>query len=195
MQFKFNLEDRNKFDYTGYREMLDQLMAAGKTTGEDQSESMIEYAKMNIVRMNRWDKTTKLNDELKELLQNVPTQKWLVINEGWCGDAAQNLPVINKMAELNENINLEIILRDQNLDIMDEYLTNGGRSIPKLIVIDEHNEILFTWGPRPQKMQDKVVELKAANLPYAEEVHKMYARDRAASIQSEFIALLSLQAV
>ncbi len=193
MQFKYKLEDRSTYSYTAYREMLDKLMADGKTTGEDQSEAMIDYTKMNIVRMNRWDRTTKLTDDLKDLLQNTSKQKWLVLNEGWCGDAAQNLPVLNKMAELNENIQLEVILRDENLDIIDEYLTNGGRSIPKLIAIDENNEVLFSWGPRPKKMQDKVVELKKAGLPYAEEVHKLYAKDRAASIQAEFMTLLNKQ--
>jgi hypothetical protein len=195
MQFKFKLEDRNTFSYTGYREMLDILMADGKTTGADQSEAMIAYTKMNIVRMNRWDKRTNLTDEFIDILKTAPKQKWLVLNEGWCGDAAQNLPVLNKMAELNEDIQLEVILRDENLDIMDEYLTNGGRSIPKLIAIDENNEVLFTWGPRPQKMQNKVLELKKAGLPYAEEVHKMYAKDRAVSIQEEFMALLRLESV
>jgi len=166
-------------------------MVEGKTTGDDHSEDMIAYTKMNIVRMNRWDKTTRLSEELKILLQKVPKQKWLVLSEAWCGDAAQNVAVMHKMAVLNENIDLQIILRDENLDIMDEYLTNGGRSIPKLIAMDEKNEVLFTWGPRPQKMQDKVMELKRQEVPYAEEVHKMYAKDRAASLQAEFIDILS----
>ncbi len=191
MQFKFNLKDRNTYSYTSYRTMLDELMKDGKTTGNDQSEAMIAYTKMNLVRMNRWDKTAKLTDELKHVLLKAPKQKWLVLNEGWCGDAAQNLPVLNKMADFAFNIDLEIILRDENLDIMDEYLTNGGRSIPKLIAIDEQNEVIFTWGPRPQKMQDRVMELKADGQPYAEEVHKMYAKDRATSIQTEFVSLLS----
>lgn len=192
MQFNFNLENRNIYSYDAYRTMLDTLMANGKTTGEDQSEAMIEYTKMNIVRMNRWDRTTKLNADLINLLAQAPKQRWLVLNEGWCGDAAQNLPVLNKMAQLNENIDLQIILRDENLDIMDEYLTNGGRSIPKLISMNENNEILFTWGPRPQKMQDLVLAVKKEGGDYAQEVHKLYAKDRTASLQSEFMDLLSM---
>ena len=191
MQFKQNLENRNIYTYEGYRTLLDELMAEGKTTGEDHSEEMLEYAKMNIVRMNRWDKTAKLADNLKSALLNTPKQTWLVINEGWCGDAAQNLPIISKMADFAFNVDLKIILRDENLDIMDDYLTKGGRSIPKLIAIDENNEVIFTWGPRPQKMQDQVLQLKAAGEDYAQEVHKMYAKDRAASIQIEFAEALS----
>ena len=171
--------------------MVDDLMAVGKTTGADHSDEIIAYTKMNIVRMNRWDKTTKLNDVLLALLSKAPKQKWLVISEAWCGDAAQNLPVLQKMADASAHINLEIILRDENLDIMDDYLTNGGRSIPKLIAMDENNEVIFTWGPRPQLMQEKVIELKKAGLEYAEVVHKMYATDRTNALQSEFIGLLS----
>jgi len=176
--------------------MLDTLMANGKTTGEDHSEAMIEFTKMNIVRMNRWDRTAKLKDELIELLAQAPKQKWLVLSEGWCGDAAQNLPVLNKLAQATvsssgaENIDLQIILRDENLDIMDEYLTNGGRSIPKLISISEDNEVNFTWGPRPNKMQNLVMSVKKEGGDYATEVHKLYAKDRAASLQEEFISLL-----
>jgi hypothetical protein len=195
MQFNFNLEGRNLFTYEAYRTMLDSLMADGKTTGSDQSEAMIEYAKMNIVRMNRWDKTAQLSEELKNVLASAPKQKWIVLNEGWCGDAAQNLPILHKMAEQSEQIELQIILRDENLDIMDAYLTNGGRSIPKLIAIDENNEVLFTWGPRPQKMQDVVIAIKKEGGDYANEVHKMYARDKAASLQSEFMNLLSAKLV
>jgi hypothetical protein len=170
--------------------MIDELMAVGKTTGEDHSEAMIEYTKMNLVRMNRWDKTTKLNDTIVELLKGAPKQKWLVISEAWCGDAAQNLPVLSKMAELSDNIKLEIILRDENLDIMDAYLTNGGRSVPKLIAIDDNNEVIFTWGPRPIVFQEKVLQLKSEGKEYAEEVHKMYAKDRAATLQAEFVERL-----
>ena len=190
MQFKFNLEGRKSYSYASYRTMLDELMKDGETTGEDQSETMIEYTKMNLVRMNRWDKTVKLTDPLKSALLKVPKQRWILLNEGWCGDAAQNLPVLSKMTAFAFNIELEIMLRDENLDIMDAYLTSGGRSIPKLIAVDENNEVLFTWGPRPKKMQDRMMELKKQDLPYAEEVHKMYAKDRAVSIQTEFVALL-----
>lgn len=191
MQFKFDLESRNSYNYDSYRKMLDELLSDGQTTGEDQSEEMIAYTKMNITRMNRWDKTAKLTDQLKSALLKSPKQKWLILNEGWCGDAAQNLPILHKMASFAFNIDLQIILRDENLDIMDKYLTKGGRSIPKLIAIDENDKVLFTWGPRPKKMQDRVMELRKQNEPYAEEVHKMYAKDRAVSIQAEFVALLN----
>lgn len=191
MQFKFNLEDRQTYSYKEYRIMLDKLMSDGETTGKDQSDELIEYTKMNIVRMGRWDKLAKLNDPLKSALLNLTQQTWLILNEGWCGDAAQNLPVIAKMADFAFNVDLKIAMRDENLDIMDKFLTNKGRSIPKLIAFDENNKVLFTWGPRPKKMQDRFLELKKAKEEYAEEIHKMYAKDRAVTIQQEFTAMLN----
>lgn len=191
MQFKFNLEDRAKYSYKEYRIMLDKLMSDGETTGKDQSDERIDATKVNIVRMGRLDKLAKLNDPLKSALLNQPEQKWVLLVEGWCGDAAQNLPVIAKMADFAFKVDLQIMLRDDNLDIMDKFLTSKSRSIPKLISVDENNKVLFTWGPRPKKMQDKAMELKKAKQEYAEEVHKLYAKDRATSIIQEFTALLN----
>lgn len=191
MQFKFNLEGRNKYSYKEYRILLDKLLSDGETTGKDQSDELIDYTKMNIVRMGRWDKLAKLNDPLKSALLNAPKQTWVMLVEGWCGDAAQTLPVIAKMTEFSFNVELQIMLRDENSDIMDKFLTGKSRSIPKLIAVDEKDKVLFTWGPRPKKMQDRVMELKKAGEEYAEDVHKMYAKDRAVTIQQEFTALLN----
>ena len=58
---------------------------------------------------------------------------WLIITEGWCGDAAQCIPTIEKIAAESKNIETHYVLRDENLDLIDEYLTNNARSIPKLI--------------------------------------------------------------
>ena len=190
MQFTFDLDGRTLFTYEEYRAMLDDEIVNGKTTGSNQSEAMLAYTKMNIVRMNRWDKTAKLTEEVRKVVNAVPKQKWIVLTEGWCGDAAQNLPIIFKMSEQNEQIDLHIILRDNNVDIMDAYLTNGGRSIPKLIAVDDNKKVLFTWGPRPQKMQQAVMKIKEEGGDYAKVVHKMYARDKAVSIQNEFVNLL-----
>lgn len=190
MQFTFDLDGRTLFTYKEYRAMLDDAIVNGKTTGSDQSEAMLAYTKMNIVRMNRWDKTAKLTEEVSNVVNDIPKQKWIVLTEGWCGDAAQNLPIIFKMSEQNEQIDLHIILRDNNLDIMDAYLTNGGRSIPKLIAVDDKKKVLFTWGPRPQNMQQAVKKMKEEGGDYAKVIHKMYALDKAVSIQNEFVNLL-----
>ncbi|MDW7695661.1 thioredoxin family protein [Flammeovirgaceae bacterium SG7u.111] len=183
------------FTYQQYRNLLDQLFEEGKTTGPNQSEAMLEYAKINQQRMKRLDKTTKLSEEVLAAVQQLEKKVvWLVLTEGWCGDAAQNLPIINKIAEASSNIELRLILRDENLEIMDAYLTNGGRSIPKLIALDaETLEELGTWGPRPEPVQAIVNENREKGTPYHEystQIHKWYATDKTLSLQKEMVELM-----
>ena len=72
---------------------------------------------------------------------------WLVISEGWCGDAAQNMPVVEKIVDEMPNVEIRYVLRDENLELMDQYLTNGGRSIPKALFVDtETFEVLGRLG-------------------------------------------------
>lgn len=180
-------------DYTAYRTIIDNLLAEGKSTGPNQSEALTDYSKMNVQRMKRWDKTFAIDEDVQKVLAQVTRPMiWVVIAEGWCGDAAQNLPGLVKMAHQNDAIEVRILFRDEHLDLMDQYLTNGGRSIPKLIAIDANtHEELFTWGPRPQAAQEIFLDLKSKGLPYAEELHKWYARDKGHSLQQEFKTLLS----
>jgi hypothetical protein len=193
MKFNISLNDRNTYTYKAYRTLTEELLKQGKTTGNNHSENMIHYTRMNVSRMKRWDKRAKINEELLAKVKALPAQKWLVISEAWCGDAAQNLPWIHKLAELNPGIELTIILRDENLDIMDQFLTNGGRSIPKLIALDAEQEVLFNWGPRPALMQETYTRLKEEGLEYAEistTIHTMYAKDKGEAFKAEFAALL-----
>jgi len=181
--------------YDSYMNLLNELMSQGKTTGNDQSEAMVGYGKMNVQRMKRLNKTIQLKPELEQALNEL-TRKitFLVITEGWCGDAAQNVPVFNKLLEHTDKIELKLILRDENLEVMDAFLTNGGRSIPKLIALDtETLEVIGTWGPRPEAAQFMVTEFrKIENGEYSEfvkEVQLWYARDKTLSMQNEIIDL------
>ena len=107
--------------YDTYMNLLLDLLADGKTTGENQSDEMVAYGKMNVQRMKRLNKTTQLQQKLQDVLNGLTRKMtFLVITEGWCGDAAQNVPVINKLAEHSENIDLRLILRDNNLEIMEK---------------------------------------------------------------------------
>ena len=112
--------------------------------------------------MKRWDKTVKISEEAKTFVSGLQHQMtWLVITESWCGDAAHVVPVINKLAELNDNIKLHVVLRDENLSLMDQYLTNGGRAIPKLLMIDdETGDVVNTFGPRPSEATNLVNDYK-----------------------------------
>lgn len=184
------------YTYEEYRNMIDELLEEGKTTGDNHSDAMVHYTKMNVQRMSRWDKRVELNDSLIHTLENVDTDWiWLVLTEAWCGDAAQNIPAIVKMAEKNDHIDIRFILRDGHLDIMDEYLTNGGRSIPKLICLDADSlEEIGTWGPRPDTAQEKSTKLKnddsVTTEEWAKTLHKWYAKNRNSELQQEFEELV-----
>lgn len=176
--------------YQEYNSLLIDLFSKGKTTGENQSDDLLNYAKMNLQRMKRLNKTVELSDELKTVISESKKEMiWLVITEGWCGDAAQNIPVLNKIAELSSTIQMKLILRDENLEVMDEFLTNGGRSIPKLIVLDKNTlEIIDTWGPRPNPALDLINEFKAKEIEYKDfvkDVQLWYAKDKTTSMQNE----------
>lgn len=182
--------------YERYRSLIDGLLEEGKTTGTNYSEAMIDYTKMNVHRMNRLDKQVRLSDSLKETLQDVDDNWiWLVLTEAWCGDAAQNVPVLARMAEQNDHVDLRLILRDEHPDIMDEYLTNGGRSIPMLVCLEaETLEELGTWGPRPGDAQEKAIRWKndpeISTKEGAVRLHKWYADNRTEDIQAEFEELI-----
>jgi len=184
-------------DYEAYRSMIDDLLEEGKTTGTNHSDVIIDYTKMNVQRMKRLDKQVELSESLQEELEALDRKRiWLVLTEAWCGDAAQNVPVIAKMAEQTDNIDLKFILRDENLEIMDEYLTNGGRSIPKLVCLDaETLDELGSWGPRPAEAQQKAMQWKKdesiSKEEWAEKLHKWYASDKTEQLQDEFEELIA----
>jgi hypothetical protein len=188
---------QNGISYTEYLQLTEDLLSQGKTSGPNQSADYVHYTNLNFHRMKRLDKTIHLNSEIKAALQAMKTpQTWLVISEAWCGDAAQNVPILQKMADLNENIELKIILRDENLEVMDLYLTNGGRSIPKLIALENNTlDELFTWGPRPASIQQVMNELKVANITeistLVEKIQIAYNNDKSLSIQAEMLSILN----
>lgn len=183
-------------DYQTHIQQIVTLFDQGKTTNNDNRPNMLDYTKLYLQRTGRWDKKGILGEELIQKLGSFPRKMiWLVLNEGWCGDSAQTLPFINKMADASENITLKIILRDQNLEIMDEFLTHGARSIPKLIALDEETlEVLGTWGPRPKEAYDRYQSERTnpdiPNKKAVENLHLWYAKDRGKTIQREFSKLL-----
>ncbi len=168
-----------------------------KLSSESQNLShQDEYLKLNYQRGQRINKTYTVSPELKNLASKINgPQLWMVITEDWCGDSAQILPYLAKIVEVNPKINLKIIYRDQNLDIMDLYLTNGkSRSIPKLVAFDESGSELFQWGPRPREAQDLVNQLKAEGYSkdqFTEQLHLWYGRNRGKAIEFEFINILN----
>jgi len=189
---------QNTLTYTSYREKVKELLSENKSTGHVQSEDLTNYSLLNDKRMKRLDKTIKTSDKtiakIKELKQQ---QTWLVITEGWCGDAAQNLPVINKLAEINDLIDLKIVLRDDHQELMNLFLTNGGMAIPKLIALDSKNEVLNTWGPRPSTATKMVADYKKANgnldADFKQDLQVWYNKNKGQNVQEDFIEMVEKQ--
>lgn len=186
----------NTLSYIAYKDLVSRLLAEGKSTGLNQSEFLTNYSMLNDRRMKRLDKTVKLTESTTSFISKVDKkQTWLVITEGWCGDAAQNLPVIHKMASINENIDLKLVLRDDNLELMDLFLTNGGRSIPKLVALDEKLDVLFTWGPRPTIATKMVADYKEKHgeldAQFKQDLQVWYNKNKGVNVQEDFVALLS----
>ena len=182
--------------YNEYRSLIFTYAQEGKTTGLISSPDFINYTKLNESRMHRLDKTIEVTQETKALLENLSKEYiWLVISETWCGDAAQVVPVINKMAEVASKIDLRIVLRDENEDLMNLFLTNGTKSIPKLIIIEkETGEVIGDFGPRPTQAKQLIIDYKAAHGVVDEtakiELQKWYLADKGVSIQNEINALI-----
>jgi hypothetical protein len=186
----------NSFSYANYRKHVAQLIAKGQATGHTQSENLLHYSELNETRMNRLEKTIAIIDEVKFKLENLYRNYiWLVITEGWCGDAAQILPIINKMSEVSKNIDLQIVLRDDNDALMQHFLTNGGKAIPKLIVLDAENlEVISDWGPRPKAATQLITDYKLEHGVIDETaktaLQKWYLHDKGIATQNEIIKIL-----
>ncbi len=186
----------NGISYSNYRKHIKSLLIQGKSTGKDQSEALTHYSKLNETRMNRLEKTITISNENIQKLQNLKRKYiWLVISEGWCGDAAQIVPVIFKIAECTENIDLKIVMRDENDDLTNLFLTNGTKSIPKLIFLDGVTfELLGHFGPRPKGAIELIANYKKKFGLIDEKakaaLQMWYLKDKGLNIQNEILELL-----
>lgn len=184
--------------YPTYRALVEKLAQEGKSTGPQQTEALTNYTQLNDRRMKRWDKTLKLEEQEIRAIRSVEkSNTWLVLTESWCGDAAPTLPAMNKISELNPNIDFKLVLRDENLELMAHFLTNGAMSIPKLIVFDnETGEVRSSWGPRPEPAAELVREHKEKHgklLPeIKEEIQQWYNKDKGRTTLRELLAHLPI---
>lgn len=182
--------------YSEYKKMVLELLKEGKSTGVNQNEDLFHFTKLNNQRMKRLDKQTKLNKETLNKTQKINKDfTWLVLTESWCGDAAQTLPVINKFAEANERIDLKVVLRDENEELMNKFLTNGSKSIPKLIVVDNSSkEVVGSWGPRSLKatklVQDYKQKYGKVDAKLKTDLQNWYNEDKGFHIEMEMVELI-----
>jgi hypothetical protein len=189
----------NSYSYEEYRNLVEKLAAEGKSTGPVQTEALANYTQLNDRRMKRWDKTLRFSEEAVSKITAVSKKMtWTVLTESWCGDASPALPVMNKIAELNPNIELRVVLRDENTDLMNQFLTNGGMSIPKLIVRDDvSNEVVADWGPRSANATKLVEDHKAVygmiKPEFKQDIQVWYNKDKGQSIMADLLLLLPLE--
>ena len=183
------------FSYQEYRTLVTHLLQEGKSTGNTQSEALLHYSQLNEVRMNRLEKTLQMLPEVKSDM-NALQKKYiaLVISEGWCGDAAQIIPVFNLIESNVSTIEFRYVLRDENEALMDQFLTNGSKSIPKVVLIEKDSKaIIGVWGPRPEAAAKLIIDYKAEHGVIDEtaktNLQKWYLQDKGMSVQNELLAI------
>jgi hypothetical protein len=187
----------NSHSYFEYRKLITDLLKEEKSTGNEQSTALTNYSLLNETRMNCLEKTSKVPQENAQALKSLRHEYiWIVISEGWCGDAAQVLPVFDKMvAESDGKIDMKIVLRDENEELMNLFLTNKDKSIPKLIVINKQTGgALAHWGPRPKGAADLIGNYKKAHGALDEtaktDLQLWYFHDKGLTTQSEVIDMM-----
>ncbi len=187
---------KSSYSYQDYRKIIADLLKEGKTSGATQTEALVNYSRLNETRMDRLDKTMAVDEAIISKLKSIQSQHiWLVIAEGWCGDAAQLLPIFNKMSEVSDHIDLKIVFRDENDELMNLFLTNGNKSIPKLIILDKNSlEVIADWGPRPKGAVELIQNYKekfgVIDDTIKAELQMWYLHDKGLSTQKEIIELL-----
>lgn len=179
-------------------EHLDGLLAATPNPDAEIApyDKYIPINKQRVKRIRKRLTRDGLNSDLVAALrEQTAPRRMLVLNEFWCGDGAQILPVHEAMTHVEgANLEVRVLLRDEHVEVMDLFLTNGGRSIPKTVLLDESMNVLGTWGPRPEEAMALVKRIKsdpAIAHTYSEEVHKWYTQDNQQSIQAELAVLLA----
>jgi len=186
---------KQALSYKEYQLLTRTLLEQNKTTGPIQTEAYVNYTRLAEKRMNKWNKIGKLLPELGEKIQRVDQPMiWLVLTEAWCGDAGQSLPFMQKMVDLNPHLQLKLLIRDEHPELMERFLTKGAKSIPKLIALNAELDVVGTWGPRPEPIQEAFLENKTSQQmsgsAFSEYMHLWYAKDKGLTMQLEFLAKL-----
>ena len=177
-------------DYQSYKNLIERLLKEGQSTGPNQSQELLQYSELNVHRMNRVEKTTVLIEDLSATIDLIEQpQIWLILAEGWCGDAAQTIPIFHLIEKQFPKIKIKLLLRDENVELMDHFLTDGSRSIPKVLMLDASSlNLLVQWGPRPSEAIAPINNLKAAKvdmMEIKEKLHAWYAKNKGVAVQSE----------
>lgn len=188
---------KKAISYEEYRKLVTNHVEKGTSSGSNQSEALSNYTLLNNSRMKRLDKTIKIKNDIAKKFQNYKGDlTWLVLTESWCGDAAHSMPVMNKLAQLNPNIEFKVVQRHENVELMNEFLTNGKMAIPKLIVYDNNkNEVINNWGSKPSKVVEMIEDIKKIQgkltSEFKIELQVWYNKDKGKNISEDLSKLLN----
>lgn len=176
--------------FADYEQHIEEVIETG-----DASSATYRYYPLNQKRMQRLEKTLKIDEETVARISKLTSAvDLLIITEGWCGDAAQILPAIKNMVNLSEHLTEKIVLRDSNPELMNAYLTNGGQAIPIVVGVDSlSKKELFVWGPRPAWAKELLAEYKSGKVEkevFLKNIQKKYNKDKAKAIFAEITDLL-----
>lgn len=186
----------NGISYQDYKNILiQQVQNFNPGTASQEEINHLENRKLNLHRTSRLDKHFNLSEEsIRVLKQMKKKQIWMVLSETWCGDSAQNLPVIAAFEKHSELIEMKILFRDEHPGIMDLYIEDGvKRSIPKLVAFDKFGNELFQWGPRPHEAKllfEKAITEGIEKDKRSKELHLWYGRNRGINTEKEISQLI-----
>lgn len=185
----------NAVEYNAYMDAFEKAVEVNSVLPEAEQIPKFQYYTLNLQRARRIYKTYKLTDDIVAALKALEKPvHWLIITEPWCGDSSQILSVLQRIAEESAGkLQLHLLYRDQNPELIDQFLTNGSRSIPKLVQLNDRFELTGEWGARPAEAQALVNKLKAEGMAHDEfivHLHKWYAADKAQALSKEMAKLL-----
>jgi hypothetical protein len=186
----------SEYNYDEFRDLVIKCAEEGSSTGHEITPERVEATKLNAQRMKRIDKQFQISEEMKKLLSSLSeSYTWIVLAEAWCGDGAQIIPIIAKFSSFSTKIKFEVLLRDENPEVMNAYLTANSRSIPKVICKNANGEDVFVWGPRPETIAQMVRNYKNENPgvshdEFVKNLHTWYAQDKGKAIEEDFIKLV-----
>ncbi|WP_221410442.1 thioredoxin family protein [Apibacter muscae] len=185
--------------YDSYKEIIEKQAQEGINNEEDKDiQKLAEYTRLNLSRIHRNDKTLVLEESVLSILNKLNKKvNILAISEGWCGDASQIVPVVQKLAESSSNIDFKLFFRDADEKLIQQYLTNGGKAIPIILFIDaETFEEMAHWGPRPQSCAPFLKKYKENPETYthddfAKDIQGFYNKDKGHEIANELTQIIS----
>ena len=177
-----------------YEDQFDSILQGYHREHPYDSDAYVNYVRLNKSRIARWNKKVEMLPELMDMVKSIDSnQKWVLITEPWCGDAAHSHTAIMNLVSANSLIDLEIRNRDKEGSEIEKYLTEGARSIPILVVRDGDGNDLFSWGPRPKEAQEMVMRHKTETNRSSQEkqmeLQTWYNKDKGQSIQKELLDL------